>query len=110
MAIVVYVPVSQPTRSAMSVRSLAFLLVMATPAAAHDWYPRECCSGFDCAPAERVQLMDNASFLVKSMHGTTVVPGTFPKRESKDNRMHVCMRPGEAGRMKPICVFVPPAS
>jgi hypothetical protein len=94
----------------MSIRWLLIFLAVATPAAAHDWYPRDCCSGFDCAPVQRVELMDNASFLVTSMHGTTVVPSTFPKRDSKDNRMHVCMRPGDTGRMKPICVFVPPPS
>jgi hypothetical protein len=94
----------------MCIRLLVLSMVVATPAAAHEWYPRECCSGLDCAPVQRVELMDNAAFLVTSTHGTTVVPATFPKRESRDNRMHVCMRPGEAGRMKPICVFLPPAT
>lgn len=97
-------------RRAMSIRWGLFFIVVATPAVAHEWYPRDCCSGFDCAPVERVELMDNAAFLVTSMHGTAVVPATFPKRDSQDNRMHVCMRPGQAGRMKPICLFMPPGT
>jgi hypothetical protein len=94
----------------MSIRWLLLCMVWSWPAWAHDWYPRECCSGLDCAPVERAELMDNAAFHVTSAHGTTIVPATFPRRDSKDNRMHVCMRPGERGRMKPICVFLPPAT
>jgi hypothetical protein len=38
-----------------------------------------------------------------------VVPANFPRRESKDHRMHVCMRPGQGGSMRLICIFLPPA-
>jgi hypothetical protein len=33
----------------------------------------------------------------------------MPRRESKDHRMHVCMRPSSDGNMRIICVFLPPA-
>ena len=103
----------------------ALLAVAATPAAAHDWYPMECCSGMDCAPVEKVEILQSpaiASFLpspsqssnvggmlVTTKHGSVVVPANFPRRESKDSRMHVCMRPGPNGSMRLICVFLPPA-
>jgi hypothetical protein len=33
----------------------------------------------------------------------------LPLRESKDHRMHVCMRPSLYGGMGVICVFMPPS-
>jgi hypothetical protein len=93
----------------MSIRWILPALILATPAAAHDWYPWDCCSGLDCAPVERAELLPNAELLVTSKHGTAVVPASFPRRESKDNRMHVCMRKGSNG-MAPICLFLPPAT
>jgi formylmethanofuran dehydrogenase subunit D len=86
---------------------LLLLLVTATPALAHDWYPIECCHGMDCAPVERVEMQDGATLVVTSKHGTGVVPQTMPRRESQDGKMHVCMRPSGAG-MRIICVFLPP--
>ena len=105
---------------------LAALLAAATPAAAHDWYPMECCHAMDCASVEKVEILQgpamasmlgattstpmSSSMLVTSKHGTVIVPANFPRRESKDHRMHVCMRPGEGGNMRLICIFMPPSS
>ncbi len=100
---------------------LAFLLA-ATPAAAHDWYPMECCHEMDCAPVDRAETVptpttsdpkggvaaDPAAMIVTTKHGTVVVPGNFPRRESKDHRMHACMMPGTGGQMQLICIFMPP--
>jgi hypothetical protein len=94
----------------MSLRWFLLSLLVATPAVAHDWYPLECCHGIDCAPVEHVEITQNATMIVTSKHGSAVVPATFPRRESKDNRMHVCMRPGEAGAMRLICIFFPPST
>ena len=105
---------------------LAALLVAATaaPAAAHDWYPIECCSGMDCAAVEKVEMVPGPAIsrilgrprtprpwamIVTTKHGTVVVPANFPRRESKDNRMHACMRPGRDGSMRLLCLFLPPA-
>lgn len=103
----------------------ALIAAAATPAAAHDWYPMECCSGLDCAPVEKVEILQGpamasmlgaatspqlGSMLVSSKHGTVIVPANFPRRESKDHRMHVCMRPGEGGTMRLICIFMPPST
>jgi hypothetical protein len=103
---------------------LAAVLAAATPAAAHDWYPMECCHGMDCAPVEKVEMIPGpgmasllsapaqaslGEMLVTTKHGSVVVPANFPRRESKDHRMHVCMRPGQNGSMRLICIFLPPA-
>lgn len=86
---------------------LLIVLAAATPAGAHDWYPIECCHGLDCAPVERAEVQEGG-LVVTSKNGTGMVPATLPRRESKDNRMHVCMRPSSSGGMRVICVFLPP--
>jgi hypothetical protein len=128
------------------------LLAGTAPAAAHDWYPLECCHALDCAPVEKVDFAPttvandpatalpvegtgplNASgadaapgipapgialgeaallpgaMLVTTQHGSVIVPANFPRRESKDHRMHACMRPGADGTMRLICIFLPPS-
>jgi hypothetical protein len=87
-----------------------------SPAIAHDWYPIECCSGADCAEVEhatydRAPAVDNklAILAITTKHGTVLVPENFPHRESKDGKMHACMRPVR-GDMRLICLFVPPPS
>jgi hypothetical protein len=101
---------------------LAALLAVATPASAHDWYPIECCHSMDCAPVDKVEMLPGpplasafggpvtlGGMLVTTKHGTVAVPENFPRRESKDNRMHACMRPAEGGKMRLICIFMPPS-
>ena len=105
---------------------LVALMTLAHRARAHDWYPIECCSGMDCAPVEKVEIVPADRFtasslippamaapsamLVTTKHGTVLVPGNFQRRESKDGRMHACMRRSQyGGEMKLLCVFFPPA-
>jgi len=91
----------------------------------------------DCAPVEKVEMLSQptiasmlaapaqaapgaaaagakeaglaGSMVVTTMHGSVLVPANFPRRESKDHRMHACMRPGDGGTMRLICIFLPPA-
>ena len=81
----------------------------------------------DCAPVDKVESVALSPFsdvltaateaapslpgsmLVTTKHGSVLVPANFPRRESKDNRMHACMRPGDGGAMRLICIFLPPA-
>lgn len=104
----------------------AGLLALASPAAAHDWYPMECCHGMDCAAVEKVEILPGpamatlgpvdpsatgpSAMVVTTKHGTVLVPADFPRRESQDNRMHACMRPTGAGTMKLLCIFMPPST
>jgi hypothetical protein len=83
---------------------------MATAAAAHDWYPWDCCSGLDCAPVDAAEVLPGAALRVRTRHGETVIPPDFVRRPSLDGRMHACMRPAEQGHPVPICLFVPPGT
>ena len=105
----------------------ALAVAIATPAAGHDWYPIECCHAMDCAPVDKVEILSAPAMasmfsapaqaaptmpdamLVTTKHGSVVVPANFQRRESKDHRMHACMRPGSGGTMRLICIFMPPA-
>jgi len=69
---------------------LAAALAVATPAAAHDWYPMECCHAMDCAPVDKVEMLPGPSIasmlstpaqadsvggmLVTTRHGSVLVP------------------------------------
>ena|SRR5262245_39241278 len=96
--------------------AMTLSLASQSPAIAHDWYPMECCHERDCAPVESVETLAPAStnalatLVVTTKYGTAVVPADFPRRESKDNRMHACMRQGATGRIHLLCFFVPPPS
>jgi hypothetical protein len=87
----------------------AAMLVLAPAALAHEWYTRECCGDMDCAPVERAEALPDGGLRVTSRVGTTVVPASFPRQESPDAQMHVCMvRYSHFDDMRPVCFFVPP--
>jgi hypothetical protein len=84
-----------------------------TAAPAHSWYPKECCNENDCAPVVSFRRLvpiggGLPQLVVRSRHGTAVVPDDFPVRVSKDGRMHVCMRQNELGTWDVMCLFMPP--
>jgi hypothetical protein len=100
-------------------RLIALIFVTATAIAlpgkphAHSWYPNECCHDGDCAPVDKVDRLAPASgkaspLIVTTRHGTAVVPSTLPIQQSKDHRMHACMRPSLYEGMGVICIFMPP--
>ncbi len=81
---------------------------MIPAAVAHDWYPRLCCHGNDCAPVERAEALPDGSWRMTSRVGTTDVPADFPRRASPDHQMHICMaRFSHLDGMRPVCLFVP---
>lgn len=92
---------------AVGVFLLGIVLFM-MPVKAHDWYPMECCHSTDCAPVDKAELLPTLALLLTSKHGTAIVPREFPTRASMDSRMHVCMRPGDNGTMRTVCLFLPP--
>jgi hypothetical protein len=88
---------------------LVAAMLMASPVAAHDWYPRACCHDMDCAPVERAETLPDGSLRLTSRVGITDVPPSFPRQESPDGRMHICMaRYSHFDGMRPVCFFVPP--
>jgi hypothetical protein len=94
---------------------MLLILSAYSAAIAHDWYPMECCHGLDCAPVDAVEFLEPATtsgiaaMVVTTRYGRVVVPSDFPRRESKDNRIHACMRQGTT-RAHLLCLFAPPAS
>lgn len=96
--------------------ALAFLLVatlLPRPAHPHEWYPRECCSGQDCARVEKIEQLPEG-MRVTTKHGTVLVPTDFKRRESQDSDFHACISnyPSEDGTAGPalICFFEPKGS
>ena len=100
-------------RIRLSLALAAICICAAAPAAAHDWYPRECCGGQDCAPVEHSYMLggtsDSSGMLVTTKHGMGIVPPNMTRRESKDHRMHACLRRSWLGSIEVICIFVPPS-
>lgn len=103
----------------MSKKWFLAAMLAASPAAAHDWYPHECCHDQDCAAVDKVEMLPTPmaegtgatgmSMRVTTKYGSALVPASFPRRESKDHRMHACMLPDGRGSMRLICIFMPPA-
>lgn len=80
-------------------------------------YPSDCCAGYDCAPVIRSypmkynlframdpSLPDVPVMMVETKHGIAMVPPDMKPRDSKDHRMHACIRNGAV-----ICIFHPPS-
>ena len=85
-----------------------FMSLQHTHAWAHSWYPKECCRDTDCAPVNHVAWTDprdggTPQMIVTSSVGTVTVPHNFPRRQSPDGRMHVCIQ-----GIFVMCLFMPP--
>lgn len=87
---------------AMCLAVFLIFIAYTTSARAHDWYPIECCHQYDCAPVDKAVTADGV-IAVTTKHGTATVPAEMTRRESRDHRMHACIRD-----QKVICVFLPP--
>ena len=95
-------------RGAIVLTAMALSGAATLPAHAHSWYPRECCSGDDCAPVDRIERLSGPeSWLITSRHGKAILRETIPRRESPDGRAHVCMRADEFGAVWVVCYFTP---
>jgi hypothetical protein len=96
-------------------------ILVGVRAHAHDWYPLECCGGYDCGPGSmqtvagpvyfadvpdaspqafisEVTITNGLGFSEKA-----IVPRDFPRRDSPDGRLHACI---VAGQLR--CLFMPP--
>jgi len=77
-----------------------------THVCAHDWYPVECCTQHDCAPAEPVVRRDDGSYMLTAQGMSVVIPADYPHwRKSPDGRIHVCLRKLSSGGVSLICAF-----
>jgi len=79
--------------------TLVMLLLLAgtiafigAPARAHDWYPKECCGGGDCAPADYVMRREDGSYIVMALGTSVLIPADYNQwKISPDGRIHVCI-------------------
>ena len=113
-------PRAEAARKGYAMKSPSILLAAVTLAVgsiiqadAHSWYQSDCCSDRDCAPVEEMVWVVPAGggaprLVVTTEHGKAIIPHGFPVKESRDGRMHVCMR-DHYGEMTVICIFVPPS-
>jgi len=77
--------------------SIAATIALSGPVQAHSWYPQECCNEHGLRPRQSIARFvptggGTPQLIVTSRHGTAIVPEDYPVQESKDGRMHVCMR------------------
>ena len=83
-------------------RAFLALMLMFSTASAHDWYPRECCSGQDCAPIATPEVaVGNGGYTIKATGEFVAHKDT---RISQDDQYHIC-RVGGVGRI--LCFFYP---
>ncbi len=93
-------------RRTIAVAVWACLVAMPPGTLAHDWYPLECCSNTDCAPADTVVRRDDGSYLVTSRGMSAVIPADYQRwRLSPDGRVHVCIRKLRSGAEYLVCAF-----
>lgn len=91
-------------RAAVVSALLAVHLAGVAPAFAHDWYPRDCCSGRDCYPVADSDVAWTAGgWLIKATG--EVVPHE-KARFAPDGRFHRCSVQGKIGE-RTLCLFVP---
>lgn len=85
------------------------LALAASPAAAHEWYPIECCSERDCQPIDDSDVRMTSRGWEIEGSGEVVPFGDRRERISPDGEFHLCSRafavPG--GDDRAICLFVP---
>ena len=71
----------------------AVMTAVPLPAGAHDWYPKDCCGGNDCAPAESVLRRKDGSYEVFARGMSVLIPSEYNEwKRSPDGRVHVCVR------------------
>ena len=78
------------------------LLLLAAPAAAHEFYPSSCCSGTDCAPlaSSRVRVTPDG-YVIDGRHLIPFGKALF----SPDENFHGCFPPTMLGKVG--CFWAP---
>ena len=82
------------------------LMFATTPAAAHSWYPIECCSDKDCSvvPSEQVQVTP-AGYMVNGWH-----VAFSQAKASPDEEYHACISQGFNAPRRIKCFWAPKGS
>ena len=91
------------------IRSLLILAALAAPAAAHDWYPRSCCSDQDCAPVPAGGISATAEGWFIPQSGEVIPfdsPLVKPTPPEGGGEFHRCSVAG-LSEARTLCLFVP---
>src|SRR5262245_56247081 len=89
---------------------MALLTTTSLPAAAHSWYPKECCSDDDCMPADGISTDIRGDLSVHVGKRRVWVPKGFSIRPSRDHRIHICFHIDDHKFLMPLCLFLPAQS
>jgi hypothetical protein len=94
-------------RIVVTLSLLALLLGYIAGAKAHQapsgWdYDPECCSMQDCSTAIKIEYLDGGAMRITTRHGTDIYPPDFPRRASKDDKVHACHMNG-----RKFCLYWP---
>lgn len=87
--------------------AVGIMILIVQPARAHEWYPWECCSGYDCGP---IPLAETPK---EEKGGFTLTDGRHvPYKDLKpspDGRWHLCEQKHEKEprNRKILCVYAP---
>jgi hypothetical protein len=86
----------------LMIMCVAIFVMASGVASSHDWYPKECCSGKDCAPlaANQVTRVANGYWIYNRQFWAR----DKIKQYSPDGQYHVCKNPGAE---KAHCFFPP---
>ena len=95
--------------------AIAWTILPIFPAEPHSWYPKECCSNYDCMPADAIVTDERGGRIVIVGHTQIPIPDGFTVRSSPDGRIHVCFKTvaGEqygGPDFLPLCLFLPAQS
>jgi hypothetical protein len=90
---------------------IALVSALGPSAAAHGWYPHECCHDHDCGPVIALDYLKDGSLRVTTEIGTATVPAGYPAKPSPDGLPHACVRQigpdEESFGYTIICLFLP---
>jgi hypothetical protein len=85
--------------------------IISGSAAAHAWYPSDCCDDRDCGRVESIIQLPDQSLVVTISGLHIAIPANFPTRASPDSDTHVCFYfDNDTNTYRPRCYFVPPNS
>jgi hypothetical protein len=91
--------------------AIPFIVLLASTAIAHSWYPAECCTGDemygDCHPVPCESITEQAD----GLRWRDVIFPRSATRLSRDQYCHVCVQLWDDGSPpRPRCIFQPPPS
>lgn len=86
--------------------ALIFGMAPTSSADAHDWYPRDCCSGQDCYAIDEAEVELTEAGWEVMRTGEIIEHNGRRERMSEDGQFHRCSLGGDPDS-RTLCLFVP---